>query len=139
MNAINITGFVIAAIVWHEFGHFIAADRYEAVENICLIRSKHPILRWFLFGPAIGVDEDKTTGRREWVVLLAPLVWAIPAAGLVGISLVFPSTLLVSQALVWGMAAGFVLISDIPQYLTLGVDEEDYTQWILWSAEGRYD
>lgn len=138
MSVINITGFLLASIVWHEFGHFIAAERFKAVEYIAIIRSKHPLGKWFLFGPAIGTDDDKLTDRQLWVCLLAPLAWAIPALVLLGVNLVVPHGVFVSQALVWGMAAGFVLISDIPQYFTLGLEESEYDHYMLWRAEGRY-
>jgi len=139
MSIMDILLFIGTVVVWHELAHFIVADRYESVNHICFIRSKTRLGKWLVWGVAVSVDDDEMTDKQLWASILAPLLWIVPAAVFGAIYLAYPHSLLFYQAAVWAVAALAVLASDIPQYFLKGLDGEEYDQYILWSAEGRYD
>lgn len=139
MGVIGFLLFFVTVLLWHEAAHFIAADRYKAAKYIAVIRSKHWLGKWFLIGPAIGVNSDSLTDRQLWVTMLAPLALLIPAAVALLLYSQIAHGLLLYGASVWIGAGVCVFISDLPAHFFVGLEDENYDHYILWNMEGRHD
>lgn len=137
--ALNLIVIAFAALFWHELAHFVVADRYKAVNRVSLVRHDGKYLRWVIFGPAVNVDREKLTDRELWKTMLAPLVWIVPGLALLVGTYYLPITELATQGLVWLLAGLVVLFSDIPQYFTLGLDDDGYQEYTLIDFEGKYE
>jgi len=131
-TVIELVALMAAVVVWHELAHMVAAKRYGVYQATVLFRHRHWLWQFVCLGVAVGYDDD-VSRRTEWVIGLAPLVYA-PLAALLWVAGTWGYGVATTLSLVAGGAAAMVLASDVP-LLVRGENSDDNWRLIVLDGE----
>ena len=124
----------VAAMLWHEIAHMYVALRYDVMLGVVLFSG--PGWRRIMSGPGVAIERDALTPTQRRAVSFAPLAHLPVAAVGYGVYQYTGNGIGMFIAVLFGVAAGMALFSDVPQELGLieiASDEMD----IYWLVDHR--